>query len=224
MANIIYIDFKDNDGFLDFPLLEDVQVTLENEYEALGDLVPSLGDLMGFATTLQTLGGGGMSTGVAKMNNLIAFKRWKNTNPLKINVKLLFYIQRDAYSDVILKMNKFIERATLSFDGEGKISVPGLSLSQIMQRTDAKQQNSLGISADQQSSFSTRSKLVDIIIPGTVQIPDAFMESISPSYSRQITLQGVPLWGMLDIQFSGTIPATYDNNFNKVPNIEISVL
>ena len=217
MANIIYIDFKDNDSFLDFPLLEDVQVTIENEYEALGDLIPSLGDLMGYVTTLQTLGSGGMGKGTSKMNNLIAFKRWKNTNPLKINVKLLFYIKTDAYSDVILNMNKFIERSTLSFDGEGKVSVPGLSLSQIMERTDAKQQTSLGLSAKQAKSFSTRSKLVDIIIPGTVQIPNAFIESISPTYSRQTTADGTPIWGMLDIQFSGTIPATYDNNFNNVP-------
>ena len=220
MANIIYIDFQDGEGHLSFPLLDDVQVTLENEYEALGDLFPSMEKLFGDITSLSTLAKGGVSKGLATFNNLLGFKRWKNTNPLKINTKLLFYTQsKGAYQDVILNMNKFIERATLSLDNEGHVSVPGWSLNEIFKNITPDQREKMKISADTENSLSSRSKLMDIVIPGTVQIYGAYMESIQPQYSKQITSNGYPIWGILDIQFSGTIPATYNNNFNNLPHI-----
>lgn len=233
MANVIHITSNFEEGITEtFPLLEDVQITLNNTYQPIGDLVAGISELVGLITTASTLLTGGMPQELAKANNILSFPRWTNTDPIKINTKLLFYTKTDSYKDVVYPMNFFIRLATISLDKDNRIAVPGVALGEVLKDSTPKTETiqkkpvkSLNKKAnaeaetnteteDRKKSFSSKSKLVSIYIPGIVYINKAFIETIAPTYSRQKTKSGYPLWGMIDIQFSGALPAMAENFTN----------
>jgi hypothetical protein len=115
-----------------------------------------------------------------------------------------------AEENVIIPMNKFIERSTISREGKS-FSVPGLSVSEITKNSNVN---------NKKAQSNVKSKLVDIWIPGIIQLKNAYIASIAPTYSRQRTVMGFPIWGILEIQFSGLVPAIYQDNFENVPTFE----
>lgn len=214
MANVIMINMQSEKGvadYLEFPLLDDIQPQLENTYSSIGQLVGTgLSEMVNLANTITTLSGEGLTGLGEKLANGMSFPYWTYTAPIKLPLRLLFYLGADGMAtgeQLMNKMNLFIERSTISRNEHGGLSVPGLSLSNIIKVSSKENPNA-------------KSKLVDIIIPRVIQIKNAYITSITPTYSRQVTKDGYPIWGILDMQFSGLVMAIYEDNFKNVPSYE----
>ena len=214
MANVIMVNMQDGEGFLDFPLVEDIQPQLENTYSSIGDLLGGLSNLVGLYNTASVLTSGSMSGTGKTLNNIIAFPKWENTAPVKVAVKLLFYLgaeRMETGKELNDTMNLFIKKASISRGKNGKgYAVPGLSASDIIKTSSNKDK-------EEKDTGVASSKLVDIIIPRVLQLKNAYIASITPTYSRQKTTSGYPIWGILDIQFSGLVMAIFEDNFENVP-------
>lgn len=225
MANSIYVNFQDGEGFSDsFPLVEDPTITLQNDYQSIGDLVPGLSDIIGTIGTWESAITGGIGV-TSTLKNIIDFPRWTKTNPIKIATNLLFYIQDDAKANVVDRMNKFIKMSTLSFTDDGQLVVPGVALGESISKSaqkGEKKPKTVTINGKEVNSaaFGGNSKLVSLYIPGIVYLNNAYIESITPTYSRQITVKGYPIWGTLNIQFSGVVPALAENFLNVLTDIK----
>lgn len=216
MAQVIYITFPNLtvNGTQTFPLVEDVQIALENTYESMGSLCGGISESVGQFNTATTLISGNLTSGGATLENIMNYPMWRNTAPVKLSAKLLFYIGQNETKtggkyDVIDHMNMFIERATLTRLDKGGFSVPGLSVGSIIQE-------SINEEGGGTRTQQIKSKLLDIHIPGIVKLDNAYIVSISPIYSRQKDIDGYPIWGSLEIQFSGLVPAIYEDNFKDV--------
>jgi len=223
MANVIYVDANDNKGFSPgFPLLDDVQITLNNTYQSIGDLVGGLNDVVNMGKQYVSVWDASLPGELATFSNVLSFPRWQNTDPIKINVKLLFYVGWDksikgSKNDVIDAMNFFIERATLSVKGN-KLVVPGVSLGEVLSTSNITSEEK-----NRREKLSNQSKLLKICIPGVIYMGHVFIETIAPVYSRQKTKEGYPIWGTLDIQFSGVTSAMF-SNFKDVPTNDVSII
>lgn len=201
MANRIFIqDYNRVEDPMDFPLLEDVTPEIISEFGSFSDVVPKFADILDFATIASAGITGGAPESVLSTKNLFDVPRWKKTNPIKLVAKLVFYTKKDPEGDVFLPMKKIIAHSILSYNGDGTYSVPGISLASVK-----------AFQKDGESGFSKNSKLVSIGIPGVIHLQVAIIERAIPTFSKEITESGFPLWGQLDLTVTGVFPANTKN-------------
>ena len=62
-------------------------------------------------------------------------------------------------------------------------------------------------------SLRTTSKLCSVYIPSIVYIPKAIVEVAQPTWSKQRTDQGYPIWSKVNVQFTGLVSAIAEENF-----------
>ena len=53
-------------------------------------------------------------------------------------------------------------------------------------------------------------RYISVFIPGIIYIPYGFLETVRPTFSRQITESGFPLWGEADITIHSMFPASQE--------------
>jgi len=199
MANRIFIqNYNRTDDSMDFPLLEDVTLEIVSQFSSFGEAVPKVSEIVNFAATLQAGIAGSVDQGVILTKNLFDIPRWKKTDPIKFVAKLVFPLKdKGAEKDIFIPMKKLISYSILTSNSDGSYAVPGISLASL---------ESFQSSGGRQG-FSKNAKLISIGIPGVVYLPVAMIERASPTYSKEITESGFPLWGQIDISILGVYPA-----------------
>lgn len=221
MANVIYIQIvetskgqkektltlsKSKNNVMVFPLMEDLQMEVRSDIGSFSEMFPTISGFLEKATSYLAGATGKMSEGILDLNNLFYVPRWTGTKPIRFTVKLPFYTISDAQIDVYEPMKKLMALSIISYDEKTKqFSVPGIFAGALKQ-TSYKANT-------QQKDFLQSAKLVSIKIPGIIYMPLALIESAQPTFSKHLTENGFPLWGILDTTIMGLYPAT-DTMFN----------
>jgi hypothetical protein len=185
-----------------FTLLDMVQIENISEYFSLSTVCPELSRLVTIAGKASAGITGGIGGGLLDFTNIMDAPIWQNTKPLSIVLKLGLFTETDAYKDVWKPSIDLIGMSILTKQPNGQYLAPGLNLNNLKDFMGGAKKK-----ADAEEQFMG-AKLVSIDIPGVVYIPVAVVNRVTPTYSKQITDQGYPLWVDLDCQFTGTIPAT----------------
>ena len=215
MANVIYIqDNPDSPGAFKvkgvkvFPILDtEIQINYETEFASLGEMVPSINDMVNLAGNVLSLGGKA-GTGMLNIKNMLSVPKWQWTKPPRVNVKLHFYTKNDPEKDVALNMQDLINLYIITKSKSGKaFDVPGISLSSIKMGRESSQNK---------QDLSTQGKFCAIKIPGMIFMPVCMVTQAVPTFSNERTESGYPLWGILDIEFTSLFPATSDT-YDKFP-------
>lgn len=191
-----------NEGLIVTTLLDDATVEYKTEFSSYSELLPQISDLLNLGTTIMASTGGSVSGGWLGITNLFDMPRWKKTEPVRIQLKLGFYTKTEAYEDVWRPTKQIINQTILTRDGN-QYNVPGLSLTTMKDFSTSN-----AFSSGQKQQFSKKSKLISLEIPGIIYLPIAIVESAVPTYSKNNSLYGYPIWATLDMTAISCFPAT----------------
>lgn len=220
MANKIYIqDSQQKEDPWEFPVVDDVQLEVSSNFSSFANDVPGIASIVGFITTLSATGGKA-STGLTNMQTLLHAPRWESTEPLRVTLKLAFFSQFDAKTDVYDKIMKLTEYTVLKFDRQtNRFSLPGISLAASKAWKTRTQQ----VQNNQLPQIAENARLVSVQVPGMFYIPLAMVEKAAPIFSKEKTMSGYPLWGMLDLTVRSTQPA-HSEMFQDVGSLKLQKL
>lgn len=200
MANRIFLqDYNREEDAIDFPLMEDPTIEISSKFGSFNETFPTVGEFLDTATIISTSTSGGVGALLLQTRNLFDIPRWQKTDPVKFVAKLIFELKTNPVIDIFYPISQLINYTILTLE-EKKYKVPGISLASMRAF-----QNQKG-----KSPLSENSKLLAIGIPGIIYLPVAIIERATPTYSREITESGYPLWGQLDLYVMGVFPANSD--------------
>lgn len=221
MSTVIYIKgnkqvgspgYFAGEGTKVFPIVDnEIQINYETEFGSFNDLVPGIGNALDVLTSLSTAGEGKVGSGLLGLKNMMSVQRWQNTKPARVNVKLHFYTKTNPKKDVATEMQDLINLFILTKDINGNYYVPGISLKTMKIATTAKDTDIFNIMQD--------GKFCSIKIPGMIFLAACMVTQAQPTFSNERTESGYPLWGILDIEFSGLYPASPDT-YDRFPWLE----
>jgi hypothetical protein len=209
-------DVKGLEVAVEIPMQEDFQLNLESSFQTLEDMVPQLKEFTSIAGKLQS------ATGKANdFMSIFGFQVWEKTNPIEISLELHFHTIRSGWLDVWAPIMSLCSQAILSadvradesdgtFKSSSTYSTPGVSLPNASFFTKAakRQKDGEKNKADNENAFKNSSaKVVQVTIPGILFIETALVKSAKPTFSKELTESGAPLWGKLDIQLQSVLPA-----------------
>jgi hypothetical protein len=222
--NRIILIFRDKGNTtIEAPIQEDFQIDATTEFTSFSDLCPSISSLTDLANTVSVSGGTVSKAGLT-LRSIIDAQRWTKTNPIKINLDMFFYTQEDAKKDVVDKINLLLWTHILKYDDNNRILVPGINAQQIInieasikgtekegmsdiQRADASEKLASKEESKLENLKKQTTSFFSVIIPGIVYLDNAFMFAVKPTYSKQVTAKGYPLWASVNVDICGVAPA-----------------
>jgi len=209
-------DVKGLDVAVEIPMQDDFQLNLESSFQSLEDMVPQLKEFTSIAGKVQS------ATGTANdFMSIFGFQVWEKTNPIEISLELHFHTIRSGWLDVwapimslcsqaILSSNVTADESSGTFKASSTYSTPGVSLANSKVFTQAaKRQKELGAKGDVGAKVSENdnAKVVRVTIPGIILIETGLIKSAKPTFSKELTESGAPLWGKLDVTIQSVLPA-----------------
>ena len=228
--NSIYIQNSGWDSPLEIPIMDDFSIEAKTEFKTFRELVPLVDQITTILTTATTLGGT-ESKGTMKINSMLDAIRWGGSDPIRISTSLHFYLKDDPLKDVIKPMNLLLGLHLIKRSKDGKsFNIPGVNtknMSKVLIKDKAKPKkeqtgrqirtaNKLAKKtkddlAKKMENLTDSNSLISVLIPGVVYIDNAVMYSIEPTYSKQVTDNGYPLWATAQVQIVGVRPALLDD-------------
>lgn len=204
---------------IEAPIQEDFPIETTTEFTSFSDLCGTISNLVDLANTLSTTGGTVSQSGLM-LRSIIDSYRWSKTNPIKINLDMFFYTKTDPKIDVVQKVNTLLALHLLRHDPNGRVLVPGINAAMIAKIE--KQIKSIESEKDQAKKEQlandtykqvelTSSTFFSVTIPGIVHIDNAFIFAVKPTYSKQVTTKGYPLWASVNVDICGIAPAFVEN-------------
>lgn len=98
--------------------------------------------------------------------------------------------------------------------GTGQKENPVEALNRLLTERSSLQLKPPSLSTASSKVDSENGRTVDLTIPGIIRLDRAIITKAIPTYSKEVTTQGVPLWCTLDVEIKGTRPATSQNIMN----------
>lgn len=204
---------------IEAPIQEDFPIETTTDFTSFSDLCGTISNLVDLANTVQTTGGTVSQSGLM-LRSIIDSYRWSKTNPIKINLDMFFYTKTDPKIDVVQKVNTLLALHLLRHAPDGRVLVPGINAAMIAKIE--KQIKSIESEKDQAKKEQlandtykqvelTSSTFFSVTIPGIVYIDNAFMFAVKPTYSKQVTTKGYPLWASVNVDICGIAPAFVEN-------------
>jgi hypothetical protein len=222
--NRIFLQFRDEGHtIIDAPIQEDFSIEASTEFTSFSDLCGPISNLVDLANTVSGTGGTISQTGLA-LRSIIDSQRWSKTNPIKINLDMFFYTKTNAKEDVVDKVNTLLWTHILWHDKNGRIHIPGINAKEIAEidkvvkgkegEAFEKTIETQGWQNKGESIKTATTSFFSVLIPGVVYLESAFMFAVKPTYSKQITEKGFPLWASVNVDIQGTAPA-FVRNFEE---------
>lgn len=226
------VGLNDIDGIevkVEIPLQEDFQLNLQSSFQSVEDMLP--GGASEFIRLGKTL-----TSAVGTTNDFMSifgFQVWEKTEPIEVSLELHFHTIRNGWLDVwapivslasqsILSVNNKSEsvivdgkRQISNFVNSANYSTPGVSLANAKFFTKAAKRQKESVNPDEAKKDlneriarqKSNAKTVTLTIPGIIEIGTAMVRSAKPTFSKELTESGAPLWGKLDISFYSVLPA-----------------
>lgn len=211
------------------PLIEDFQLHIETTFQKPSQMIPaSFQRIMGYMHLFQTAGG--QTSRAPNILDILDVPVWDKTEPAKFDIKLQFFLEDDAYLDVVRPAIGLCSLSMLSpnITDNGLFNsflLPGINfanLSETLRKLtsqnsgndkDAKKPAGTGKPAGtkiinlKNTSFA---KLIAVEIPGMIYLPVAMVEKADPVFSKEIVDSGYPLWSEVTLSITGLRSANTD--------------
>lgn len=226
MANeIIFANLNDAKNYRIFPLVEDVAITCNTSYFSASDLLGGVADLIvKGGNVLSAMSG---TKGTASLQNILDARVYQGTEPVKFTVKLGLYPGVCGDKDEGVFQNYlWLLNYTIPHVQNGTYYVPGLSINNIKDVTSTKNnannnKRTADISGGKTEKSNkgaggtevktTKNKLLSIEIPGIVYLDVGMIDSMATIFSKEVTINGDPLWAHAEINVSGVRSAIHSD-------------
>jgi len=239
MANRIYISILGTDITFVSTCTEDVQVQAQSHFTRIGDFIPSIAALATMLTQFSSTAGGGISSSLLNAKNSLDVPIWQKTEPVKVTTDLNFFIKTSGREDVWKPTMILQSMNILSRTKDNQVITPGFNIKTIgdaSKKESSVETGSFAVSSSltenlnkyaiasfnakenipQGSNFSSTSKFCSVYIPAIVYLPIAVVEVVQPTWSKQLSSEGYPIWSKVSVQFTGATPAVFEDNFLSI--------
>ena len=218
MANRIYIKMynpftKQKEPF-NASLVDDPIIEMNSNFSSIGEMIPSkLMDVLKLSKTFSKLGG----VASAGLETLIDLPIWEKTDPIKLNLQLFFYTKTDAEKDVFEPVYTLCSQSILQVKSKGVYSIPGISMSTW---SKLKDKNSTNVDEEKVAeNLDETSTIISLQIPGIIYLPACIVYNAKPTFSKNRTVSGYPVWGKVDLEIRSIYPA----NDEMIRNSKLAV-
>ena len=202
----IVIKFLNSDYFYSDLIIshlrEDVLLSAPTTFQSIIDMTP-LGGALEQAQSITTFLGGKTIGGVAKFQQT---QVWKSTEPLSIPFTLHFDTKTDSFKDVVTPAFALLGYTVPEEDGSILIT-PGANIQSLL--SQKQEADTAGNEFNPQASDKDR--LVSLLIGGWCYIERAVLMKAEPTFSKDITEKGYPLWCDLVCEIKMLETATVQN-------------
>lgn len=207
------------------PLVDDISMELKSNFskasEIVGQFAPGVSSFIQMAKTLTTAFSGTSSS----FYNVFDLLVWQETEPIKIDFDAIFFTRHNPKKDVAIPALSLCNMTILSSvpgTGGTLVVVPGVSLSTL---SSFKTRFQAGAPAEE-GFGNTPAKLLSFRIPGIINFPSCVLEQAKPTFSKEVTESGVPLWIKVACTVRTTMPAFDELLFSELnkPTIEVGTL
>lgn len=225
--NSLYIiyDSGGKQEMLQSPITEDFQVEAVSEFSTFAELCPTIDTLMNLATAYEGGSSGKVGASNLTIRSILDAPRWIKTNPTKITLDMHFYLESDPYEDIVKPMVTLLSLHILTKGKDGRFKIPGIYAGNVKEIGDLLTGNSekakketKGLNEVETKALDTvkgrlsdldkvDNKVISALIPGVLYLPYAYVHSVQPTYSKQTTQSGLPIWASANLTISSLLPA-----------------
>ena len=217
--NRIIIQYEGGYKPLEIPITEDFQIEASTEFSSFADLAPTISSLVDLGNTFTTTANGEVTSTGLKLRSVLDAPRWQRTNPVRITLDMFFYTRTSALENVVLPLEVLIGSHIIKRGKDNKLKVPGLNALNVKNIDNLisgiKNKETRDDFVEEEGGKEELKKLAEnqvnslfsVIIPGVVYLPKAFVFAIQPTYSKQVTDEGYPLWASANVQIQSLTPA-----------------
>lgn len=234
-----------------FPLHQDIQLELTTNSQDLRAFFPNL-----LTQILDFIKKAGDFVGESNpyLESAMGTPIYDKTDPLKLNLELLFYTKTNPLYDVILPifdlcssplpirmndvymLNPFVNvlNITKSLNALFKATASrarGKGLTKAEKKAEsgaidnilgwAKEKTGKAVGSFKTSKDKDVIRSVDVLIPGVIFVPNAFIMRAVPIFSKETTVSGYPLWGRVNLEIRSLTPADANMLYNSVGAFQI---
>lgn len=201
------------------PLVEDLTLNIETSFKKPASLLPSsfqrITELMGLLKTSS-----GATSRSPNILDVLDVPIWESTEPAKFDVKLQFFLDTNAYNDVVRPAIGLVALSMLSPRDLTQVEqtsflLPGINFSnlgKVLKGLDTKktrsEQKTKTLELEWQSP--EMAKIVSVEIPGVLYLPAAIIEKASITVSKDISESGFPIWSDVQLSITGLRSANTD--------------
>lgn len=237
MANVVELQWKDTgiikkldhgkikfdskyglpeDGVFNYkiPITEEISIEARSSFTGAADKFGLGGNIVNLVRTVTNVASVSGGRG-SKINNLFDLQVWDNTEPLAIPLSLFFYVKDNPVYDVMVPVLSLTSTTVLRDPGSDQsYFTPGFNLSTYSKARHGGETNKITAPAseedgEEQEYGVEKNGVLDYVrIPGVVKIKNCFTRSATPTFSKEVTESGIPLWAKLDIELSSALPAS----------------
>lgn len=199
------------------PLTEDLNLNIETSYKTPGSLIPpSIGKIVELMGLMKTAGGA--TSRNPNILDVLDVPIWEKTEPLKFDVKLQFFLDTNSYNDVIrptvgLASLCMLSPRNFTQSEQSAFLLPGINFSNL---TGVLEKLSVTNRGEKREDFQinhndpSMAKVISIEIPGVIYLPVALVEKAVPTFSKEITESGFPLWAEIQLTIMSLRSANTD--------------
>ena len=190
------------------PLLDDITLDdAASSFKPASNLIPFL------QTAEDLLAANSARTGtVTNLQRMFDLQVWEKTLPIKVTFDALFTTKTDPVNDILVPVVSLLSLTGLTAKpgARGQFFAPGVTLTNLNEFVS----DNVRESANNNVSTSTAKK-VALNIPGVVDIRNGILETIRPTFSKERTESGVPLWCKASLTIKSIFPFS-DEDFISV--------
>lgn len=193
------------------PLTNNVTLDVKSSFKSASSVLPS-SDLLKKMFNLQNV----LQGSVSRFQQYFDLMVWENTAPVRLNVELMLYTKTDPFADVYQKAMGLVSNTILIKDGD-KFRLPGVSGANLYDFISSSGQNDTQTQASVRgldNALATvnlsKTRVVSLEIPGIIYLDKCILESAKPTFSKEVTESGYPLWCKVQADFVSIFPANQD--------------
>jgi hypothetical protein len=206
---------QNGDGLLITHLRDDVKMQVGTEFQSFSDGTP-VASILDSVQSLTSKVGVGLG-GLAKFSNI---KAWKKTDPLKIALTMRFDTENSAKYDVYLPAMALLGYTIPEETPDGLLKTPGANLFDLIEKV--KSSGAEGV--EQLKGVADGNRTVSLLIGGWFYVSEAVLLKAEPTFSKNVTESGYPLWAEVNIELESLQTATIDNILAMVQNAQTNDL
>ena len=182
----------------------------------------SIGSLLQYINQFQST----LTGTTSKLTAFFDYQLWEKTEPIKLNLEVMFMLDTDAYLDVYLPTMSLCSLSALT-EYEGSYLVPGIHFSNL-KLVNEQQSNTQGGGANSgklpnsksdnplvnlaANGPQIKSKFLSITMPG-FQNDLMLVNDAKPTFSKHPDETGYPIWSKVQLDLQSLLPASSDQLF-----------
>lgn len=187
-------------------LRENVNLLANTTFQSLIEMSP-------IGSALETLSGatsavfGQALGGVAKYMQM---ETWKSTDPLSFGLTLHFDTDMNPRNDVFLPTIALFAYTVPEENRNKILKTPGPNILALLSKSNSMNTDKVNLAGTTVSS-SSEDRLVSILIGGWLYLTQVVLVKAEPTFSKDLTESGYPLWSELTCEFKALRTCTVDH-------------